>query len=113
MTDLLKPTGITADRKQRSMTVHWSDGHASVYSFTLLRAACPCAECRGGHEKMGGDPDPDIFDLPDEETPRTRMAQVEPVGTYGLTIEWEDGHHYGIYNWDFLRRLCPCPLCRK
>src|SRR3989337_1869284 len=103
MTDLLKPTGITADRKQRSMSVHWSDGHASVYSFTLLRAAFPRAEGRGGDQRMGGDPDPDIFYLPDEETTRTRMAQVEPVGTYGLTIEWEDGHHYGIYNWEIGR----------
>lgn len=112
-TELLKPVEITADRQKRRMTVQWNDGHASVYPFTLLRLACPCAECRGGHEKMGGDPDPEIFDMPEEDTAATRMINVEAVGTYGLTIEWEDGHHYGIYNWNFLRKLCPCPDCRN
>jgi len=30
-----------------------------------------------------------------------------------LTIVWEDGHDYGIYNWHYLRALCPCNECRK
>jgi len=29
-----------------------------------------------------------------------------------VTIEWEDGHHYGIYQWQFLRDICPCADCR-
>jgi DUF971 family protein len=108
----LKPTGITADRQARAMTVAWNDGHTSVYPFTLLRNACPCAECRGGHANMGSDPDPEVFDKPEVDTPATRMRNLEAVGTYGLTIEWEDGHHFGIYTWEFLRKLCPCPVCR-
>ncbi|MDH4228864.1 MAG: DUF971 domain-containing protein [Nitrospirota bacterium] len=28
----------------------WSDGHTSgIFSFTLLRRVCPCAECRMAH----------------------------------------------------------------
>ena len=110
--DNLKPTGITADRQAKQVTVAWNDGHTSVYSFTLLRNACPCAECRGGHANMGSDPDPDVFDLSEVDTSATRMRNLEAVGTYGLTIEWEDGHHFGIYTWEFLRKLCPCPDCR-
>jgi DUF971 family protein len=30
-----------------------------------------------------------------------------------LTIVWEDGHDYGIYNWHYLRALCPCEEDRK
>ncbi|HSO27009.1 MAG TPA: DUF971 domain-containing protein [Anaerolineales bacterium] len=108
----VRPTGITANRNTSELTVTWNDGHESVYSFTLLRKACPCAECRGGHENMGGDPDPEIYLLPPEDTPATRLRNVEAVGTYAVTFYWEDGHHFGIYNWDFLRRLCPCPECR-
>lgn len=108
----LKPTGITADRSESRLKITWSDGHESVYSFTLLRKACPCAECRGGHANMGGDPDPEVFTLPEEDSAATRMVQIEPVGSYALTIQWEDGHHFGIYNWHFLRSLCPCPECR-
>jgi len=50
--------------------------------------------------------------LLDEDSPRTRLRNLEAVGTYAVMFEWEDGHHYGIYNWNFLRLLCPCPVCR-
>ncbi len=111
--DNLKPVGITADRNKRVVNIDWNDGHASQYTFTLLRVACPCAECRGGHANMGSDPSPEMFAAEDEETPATRLVSIEAVGTYGITPEWEDGHHYGIYNWSYLRKLCPCPVCRE
>lgn len=109
---VMKPREITANRSSRELIVVWSDGHKSIYSFTLLRHACPCAECRGGHENMGSAPDPEVFKIPREDTPATRLSRIEGVGSYAITIEWEDGHHYGIYNWDYLRALCPCPICR-
>ena len=108
----IKPTGITANRGRRELSVSWNDGHSSVYSFTLLRNTCPCAECRGGHEKMGGLPDWDVWSLPDEDVPQSRMISLEGVGSYAVTFEWEDGHNNGIYNWDYLRALCPCRACR-
>lgn len=108
-----KPAGITANRHTRELTIVWNDSHVSVYSFTLLRNACPCAECRGGHEHMGTKPDPQVFSLPDTDILATRLRNLEAVGTYALTIEWEDGHHFGIYNWSYLRALCPCPDCRQ
>ncbi len=105
-------TGITVNRKKAEMTITWGDGHTSVYSWSLLRQACPCAECRGGHEKMSAEPDPAVFSLPVLDTPATHLKNVEPVGAYAITMEWEDGHHYGIYTWHYLRALCPCPECR-
>jgi len=107
-----KPTNITVDRNARTVIIEWSDTHSSSYPFSLLRFACPCAECRGGHERMGSLPDPEVFSLPDEDSPRTNIRNLEAVGTYAMTIEWLDGHHYGIYNWHYLRALCPCQDCR-
>ncbi len=107
------PTNITADRKTAELTVSWNDGHTSVYPFSLLRYACPCAECRGGHEKMTAEPDPAVFSLPANDSAATRISNVEAVGSYAMTIQWEDGHHFGIYNWSYLRALCPCPQCRQ
>ncbi len=107
------PLSVTADRHKRELTVTWGDGHTSVYPFGLLRAACPCASCRGGHEKMSSEPDAQVFDQSLEDSPATRMVGIEGVGSYAITIEWEDGHHYGIYNWHYLRMLCPCPVCQK
>lgn len=113
MTDYnVKPTGVHADRQAATITIDWSDGHTSQYSFTLMRKACPCAECQGGHEHMRSEPDPLVFRLPEEDTPATRIRNIEAIGTYALTIEWEDGHHYGIYNWNYLRLLCPCAECQ-
>lgn len=62
---------------------------------------------------MRAEPDEQVFETPIEESPATRIRNLEGVGSYGLTIEWEDGHHQGIYTWSYLRALCPCPTCRK
>ena len=56
-----KPTGVNASKSKKEFTVTWDDGHTSVYSFGLLRAACPCASCRGGHENMKSEPDAEVF----------------------------------------------------
>jgi len=112
-TDAPQPSNITANRQSREMTVTWSDGHTSVYPFGLLRAACPCASCRGGHENMRPEPDAAVFEARLSDTAQTRIAQVEAIGSYGITINWEDGHHFGIYNWYYLRKLCLCPKCRE
>ncbi len=108
-----KPTNINANKSKKEFTVTWSDGHVSVYPFGLLRAACPCASCRGGHEKMSSEPDEAVFSAQLEDSPATRLTNVVAVGSYALTIVWEDGHDYGIYNWHYLRALCPCPVCRS
>jgi DUF971 family protein len=107
-----KPSNISVNRITSEMTITWNDGHVSVYSFSLLRHACPCADCRGGHENMSPSPDPKVFTMPDEDSPSTHIRRVDQAGTYGIIIEWEDGHNYGIYNWGYLRELCPCPICR-
>lgn len=112
MSQSVTPTGITADRTAGTMTIVWNDGHTSQYPFGLLRAACPCASCRGGHENMHPDPDEAAFSVNLPDSPQTRITRVEAVGSYAINIQWEDGHAFGIYNWNFLRKLCPCAECR-
>lgn len=107
-----KPTNVTANKTKREFTITWNSGHVSVYPFSLLRAACPCASCRGGHENMKSEPDEEVFTLPIVQSPSTQIANVVATGSYALTLVWEDGHDYGIYNWHYLRALCPCDECR-
>lgn len=107
-----KPTNITANRETRIFTITWNDGHISDYPFGLLRAACPCAACRGGHANMGPEPDPMVFGVEPVDSQATRISNVVAVGSYALTVIWEDGHDSGIYNWHYLRALCPCEICR-
>jgi DUF971 family protein len=107
------PANITANRPTKEMTVTWDNGHTSIYPFSLLRAACPCAQCRGGHENMKPEPDARVFDAKLEDSSQTHLSTVKATGSYAITIVWEDGHDYGIYNWHYLRALCPCLQCRE
>lgn len=100
-----KPTSVNVNKTKREMAITWDDGQTSNYSFGLLRAACPCASCRGGHQNMKSEPDPEVFTRQMEDNPTTRIANVVAVGSYALTIVWEDGHDYGIFNWHYLRKL--------
>ena len=107
----MRPTGITLDRNRKVLVVPWDDGHRSEYPLSLVREACPCAQCRGGHENMGTVPDPLTLIIPLAPAKNYVVRDLKLVGNYALQIEWDDGHIYGIYSWDFLRALCPCDEC--
>lgn len=105
----VKPTGITHDRKERTLLITWNDGHESVYPLDILREICPCVECRGGHERMGAEHDPDLLTLKPARSYELKDLQL--VGNYALQLFWDDGHSSGIYSWQYLRRMCPCDQC--
>jgi DUF971 family protein len=71
----------------------------------LLRNACPCAQCRGGHENMHPEPQEDVFIIPLLNANTTRLENIEAVGNYAISISWGDGHSHGIYNWRYLYLL--------
>jgi DUF971 family protein len=84
--------------------ITWNDGHFSTYPSWYLRENCPCASCVdefSGQRK-----------LPAGSIPSTlERVSVEPVGNYALHFGWSDGHGTGIYTFDHLRKICPCPQC--
>lgn len=94
--------------------IDWLDGHRSAWTFAFLRDACPCATCHEEREKSGrppGVPKPKPASLlPLYEAP-ARPVEATPVGKYALRFKWNDGHESGIYSWEYLRRICQCPLC--
>lgn len=102
------PTSISASRSKGLLMIDWEDGHHSEYKLAGLRAACPCAECRGGHEGMGKKGTPEMLAIPLSATGSTELERMEGVGNYALQLVWSDGHAYGIFTWDYLRELCPC-----
>lgn len=85
-----------------SLELRWPDGHRSVYPAGMLRAACPCASCRS--ERRGPA-------LPIWQGGVT-LTELRPVGRYALSLRFSDGHGTGIYAFETLRALCPCPACR-
>ncbi len=99
--------------KSKGLAIDWADGHRSEYLNAYLRDACPCASCTGAH---GTEPLKSSYSQPAAGAfplykPRLRMDSIEEVGTYALRIRWNDGHNTGIYSYDHLRAICPCPAC--
>ncbi len=77
----------------------WSDGRECYLGGHALRCACTCASCV--------DEDTGRKLLVDERVPRdVRPVEVHPVGRYGISILWSDGHDTGIYAFQRLRELC-------
>jgi len=94
--------------KSKGVTIEWRDGHRSQYSLQHLRDHCPCASCAGTHGAAPASPSPfPIF------KPAPRLEAVEQAGNYALRFIWSDGHDTGIYTWDHLRSICPCPECAR
>jgi DUF971 family protein len=91
-------------RGAEAVRVVWADGHVSDYPNPELRLACACAVCvdewTGERRVQRRDIGPDIH-----------PTGLSLVGNYALQIDWSDGHSTGIYTFEHLRRVCPCPAC--
>jgi DUF971 family protein len=111
MASNIHPTGVKADRNQRRVTISWSDGYDSTYSFDGLRLACPCVECKGGHANMGrATPRAAVRDAEDTGI---NLVDIQVVGSYALQPTWSDGHSTGLYSWELLRAIDPDPAWRE
>lgn len=98
-----RPTNLTPF-PNGEIGVVWDDRHESFYGGHFLRCACACANCV---DEMSGEKM-----LRDDSVPRdVRALEIIPVGNYGVSVRWSDGHDTGIYTFDRLRGLCACPTC--
>ncbi|MCS7182777.1 MAG: DUF971 domain-containing protein [Thermoanaerobaculum sp.] len=86
----------------------WEDGHESYFPGPQLRRACTCASCKGEAHLFGRRTLPTLRPLPPEAFV---PVAVRRVGHYGLQVVWGDGHDFGIYHLESLRRACPCGEC--
>ena len=91
----------------------WADGHRSHFDFAYLREECPCATCndeRGKKEAFAAVTKTPSAVLPMFK-PKPRAQSATAVGNYAVQINFSDGHSTGIYSYDLLRTICPCPEC--
>ena len=95
-------TEVRRRSDERLLQLTWSDGHSAEFDYDYLRGYCPCAACQGHG------PGEVVYHPP--AGPVT-AGTIEPVGNYAIAITWSDGHSSGIYHFDFLRQICPCPEC--
>jgi DUF971 family protein len=97
VTDESSVTGVEIERTEQ-MSVTFDDGTVCVFPLAALRAACPCATCRGWRER--GEP---AWPRPGQAA-TIEVRDAEFVGAWGVSIKWNDGHDTGIYAWSALRR---------
>ena len=88
------------------LLITWDDDHKSYYEPFQLRLACPCAQCVS--ETTG-----ERLIRPADILPDLEPQEMRPVGRYGVSFHWSDGHSTGIYTFERLRELCQCALCAK
>jgi DUF971 family protein len=97
------------------LDITWADGHRSHYDFPYLRDECPCATCndeRSKKEDLAGksltfasSPALPMF------KPKAKAQSANPVGAYAIQFHFSDGHNTGIFTYEHLRSICPCPDC--
>ncbi|WP_395704109.1 gamma-butyrobetaine hydroxylase-like domain-containing protein [Aquabacterium sp.] len=101
----MKPaTPTDADMLPQQVILHEVSGHLTLAWADLgrrrlggpqLRAACRCAGCE--HARRRG-----RLAAPQDDT---RLAGLQPIGEFGLQLQFSDGHERGIFPWAYLREL--------
>lgn len=94
-----RPVEVILREAENRLDIVWEDGHESRYPLRYLRGFCPCASCQG--HRFG----PPEFVPTEGET----IVDIRPVGNYAMNVIWSSGHDSGIYSFNTLRELCPCP----
>lgn len=92
-------------KKDRGLTVEWSDGTTSYYTVAYLRRMSPSAEMKQLREEIARNP---LTVLPSSASRGPLVAEsAELVGGYAIRIRFSDGHDTGIYSWTYLREIDP------
>ncbi|MBU0620551.1 MAG: DUF971 domain-containing protein [Gammaproteobacteria bacterium] len=96
MTIEVQPTEIILHQQSKTLEIAFNDNKRFTLPAEFLRVYTPSAEARG-HS-------------PGQETLQVGKRQVgikgvEPVGTYALKIDFDDGHDSGLYTWDYLHEM--------
>lgn len=92
-------------KRDKGITIEWSDGQKRFYSVPLLRKQSPSADARQLREEMQRNP---LTVLPVSASGSSGplvINDVVPVGHYAVRIVFSDGHDTGIYSWVYLRNL--------
>jgi DUF971 family protein len=97
----MRPAPANIQLIGNELAIAWNDGAESYIPLEKLRRACPCAGCGGEPDVLGRVVRPQVTYTPAS----FQLRGWEMVGGYAWQPTWQDGHNYGLYGFDFLRRL--------
>lgn len=98
---------VNMEQIGNELAIKWEDHSETFVSLERLRRACPCAGCKGEVDVLGQlHKGPEIVLSPAS----FRLQKITSVGGYAIQPVWADGHAFGLYPFDLLRRLAePSP----
>ena len=84
------------------LLLQWGDGSENALPLKSLRDNCPCANCAGETDVFGN-----IYKGPEKVLTEESyvITGIQPIGYYAIRPFWKDGHHDGIYSFEFLKEL--------
>lgn len=83
----------------QQLFIKWSDNTDSTISLMKMRRNCPCATCASERE------DQSKTYIPIFSADQLTVTNIQPVGSYAISIKWKDGHNTGIFEYPFLKSL--------
>jgi DUF971 family protein len=105
MSHIAECTPVRLDLKRdEKLEIQWQDGKTSVYSISLLRSKCPCAQCKTIRQEQDLKK-PLLQILPGNYSAPLSAISAELIGNYAIKIEWSDNHGSGIYSFQYLREM--------
>ncbi len=90
------PVSLTVHQQSRVLEIGFDDGQVFRIPFELMRVYSPSAEVQGHG------PGQEVLQTGKRDV---GIADIEPVGNYGVKPRFTDGHESGIYTWDYLHQL--------
>lgn len=80
------------------LVVNWKGEKARVISARDLRLDCSCADCI---DEISGKRKVNV----DNVSENIKATKIKPVGRYGISIQFTDGHNTGIYKFSRLKEF--------
>ncbi|MAU28711.1 MAG: hypothetical protein CMJ07_05975 [Pelagibacterales bacterium] len=91
-----KIKSIIYNKKNKDISIKFSDNYTGIISAELLRVESPSAEVQGHSPK-----EKKII----LNKSKVSITNIEKVGNYAIRIVFDDGHDTGIYSWSYLRKM--------
>ena len=89
-------TAITLHRASHALEVGFDSGETFKLPCEYLRTHSPSAEVQGHG------PSQRVLQVGKRDV---NIAEIVPIGHYGVLLKFDDGHDTGIFSWDVLHDL--------
>jgi DUF971 family protein len=91
----MNPTEIRLNASRTQLSVTWENGTTSTYAAAQLRERARDA----ASVRMA------LNDWAVQASPDLTIANVDPVGNYGVRLAFSDGHDRGLFPWAYLAEI--------